>query len=306
MFCRFKYRTGMLRFFTSIFIFTFILLVTCALTGCSREAPPVKIDIDAAAGAIAETKTGEILFAKNADKRYPPASTTKVMTAIVAIEHMGLEEEIIPGDGVLQVEPTVIELEPGVSYSLKDLILAILIKSANDAAVAIAEGVAGSEERFVDMMNLKAGLLGMEDTHFETATGLPTGVYDRQYTTAGDLVKMMRYAIRYGVILEALSQKENYISGSDGKEIYLKTHNRVLLRSDDAPWGKTGYTIEARRTFVGADPSFSPRIVFSLLKSDDLWGDITEMKIRGIEAYKRRHTPALLRVIKWFAGLFRT
>ena len=116
----------------------------------------------------------------------------------------------------------------------------------------------------------------MENTYFATASGLPTGKRDSQYTTARDLAHMMRYALRYNIILDLMSQKELEIFGSDNKVIYLKTHNKALLRSEKAPWGKTGYTKEAKRTFVGTDPSYRPVIVFGLLQSTDLWNDITK------------------------------
>ncbi|MEA3489758.1 MAG: serine hydrolase [Candidatus Omnitrophota bacterium] len=277
----------------------FFAVYVLVLAGCTRELPPVEVDVNAKSAMITGARTGEMLYEKDPDKRYPPASTVKVMTAVVAVENMPLESEIVPTKKALRVEPTVAGLKTGVGYKLRDLLAAILIKSANDAAVAIAESVSGSETRFVELMNAKAVEIGMNDTRFANASGLPTGKKDRQYSTARDLAKMMRYALRYRVILDEMSKKEAYISGTDGREIYLKTHNKALLRYNDAPWGKTGYTIEARRTFVGVDPSLNPMVVFSLLKSNDLWDDIMTLKRKGLEIYEEKRKNFFTDLIDW-------
>jgi len=139
----------------------------------------------------------------------------------------------------------------------------------------------------------------MYNTYFENASGLPAGKKDRQYTTAEDLVLMMKYAAGHKIILELMSQKEADIYGSDMRKIHLATHNKTLLWREDAPWGKTGYTKEARRTFTGIDPSFRPRIVFALLQSNDLWDDINELKDQGLEAHRQRHRTFLSDLIEW-------
>jgi len=281
-----------------VFVLCFAL---CAmlLAGCSREVPPVEINVDAGAAMIAEAKNGKILFEKNPDRRFPPASTAKVMTAIVAIERIPLTKDMVVSRRAVRVAPTVAGLRSGTEYQMRDLIDAILIKSANDAAVVIAEGVAGSEKEFARLMNAMAKELGMENTYFANATGLPAGKNDRQYTTAEDLVKMMRYAMRYKVILKAMSKKEADIYGSDGRRIHLGTHNKALLRDSEAPWGKTGYTKQARRTFVGVDPSPDPHITFALLRSDDLWNDITTLNDRGLEIYRRNHRTLVSDLVRW-------
>jgi len=282
----------------------YLLYISLALlisvsTGCARTTNPVEIDVNAQTAVIIDAGNGKVLFEKNADSRFPPASTAKVMTAIVAIESLSPEKEIVAGKNVARVEPTVAPLAAGVRYRLRDLLHAILIKSANDAAVVIAEGVAGSEEGFVKLMNEEAGKIGMTDTYFATVSGLPTGKKDEQYTTARDLAKMMRYALRHKAILEIMSKREARIRGSDGREIYLKTHNRALFRSDEAPWGKTGYTKQARRTFVGTDPSMTPRVIFALLRSNDLWNDITTLKDRGLELYEESHRTIISDIAEW-------
>ena len=288
--------------YSILFIACCILIATCILAGCRREMPEVDVSVNGKAAMIMDARNGRVLFEKASKTEYPPASTAKVMTAIVAIESMPLDGEITPGKKAVYVEPTVAGLKAGVSYKLEDLIAAILIKSANDAAVAIAEGVSGSEERFAELMNIKAKDIGMNDTYFANASGLPTGKQDKQYTTAHDLAIMMRYALRYEIIIETMSKPEMKIFGSDGREIYLKTHNKALLKEEDASWGKTGYTREARRTFAGVDPSADPHVVFSLLKSNDLWKDIRTLKNDGLVLYYLSRRTRLGDLIGWIKG----
>ncbi|MFH1797900.1 MAG: serine hydrolase [Candidatus Omnitrophota bacterium] len=261
-----------------------VILLILAAVGCEREA---RLDINARTAVIVNARTGRLIYKKNVNEKFPPASTSKIMTAIVAIENLALDEKVIPSKNITKVEPTAAPLNPGVEYVLKDLIYAMLVKSANDAALAVAEGVSGSEVKFVELMNEKARGINMRNTYFANASGLPTGIKDNQYTTAEDLAKMMRYALRYGIILDAVSKKEENIRGSDGKNIHLRTHNNTLFREGGEAWGKTGYTKEAKRTFVGVDPSSEPKIIFALLQSDDLWNDIVKLKEYGLKASKR-------------------
>ncbi|MBD3426508.1 MAG: hypothetical protein GF409_04695 [Candidatus Omnitrophica bacterium] len=278
------------------------VIAVCFLAGCSRSAEEaVDISVNARSAVIMEARSGQVLFEKSPGNKYPPASTTKVMTAIVAFENMNLSDEIVPRKGALNVEPTVAGLKADVKYRLKDLLKAILIKSANDAAVVIAEAVAGSEDEFARMMNEKAREIGMEDTYFATASGLPTGRDDSQYTTSIDLARMMRYALRYPVLVRFMSKKEATIKGSDGIGIQLKTHNRSLYSDNGASWGKTGYTRQARRTFVGVDPSPRTHIIIALLKSNALWSDIDTLKNDGLKLYRKKNRSFLANVLDWIS-----
>ncbi len=282
----------------ALYTVRYMLVVLLTLTGCAKE-PPIDISVNAKCAIIVEAKNGRVLFEKNSEDKFPPASPTKVMTAIVAIEQVPLEKKITPTRNATRVEPTVAGLKEGVKYTVRDLIAAMLIKSANDAAVTVAEGIGGSKEQFIRLMNVRAKKLGMKDTYFATASGLPTGKKDKQYTTAKDLAVMMRYALKHKVLYEAMSQKGADIYGSDGRKIRLKTHNRSLYREGKEAWGKTGYTREAKRTFTGTDPSSKPRIVFALLQSDNLWHDIGELKDGGLQLYERRHRNFLKDLFKW-------
>lgn len=278
-----------------------LLLAACILSGCSNKT--IQMDVNGEGAVICEMRNGAVLFEKNPDTRFPPASTAKIMTAIIAIENFPLDKEIIPTEEAVNIEPTVAGLSAGVKYNLKDLVEALLIKSGNDAARVIATHIAGDEASFSDMMNAKASELGMENTYFANASGLPTGKKDSQYITAKDLCILMRYAAKNEILLKIMSIKEKEIEGDDQKKIKLKTHNRSLFMSDTAPWGKTGYTREAKRTFAGVDPSFEPRIAFALLRSEDLWNDILALNDQGIKAYEFNHRSLFQRIAGWVKGL---
>ena len=278
-----------------------LLLAAFALSGCSNET--IQMDVSGKGAVICEMRSGEVLFEKNPDRKFPPASTAKVMTAIIAVENVPLDEEIVPTEEAVDVEPTVAGLTAGVKYSLESLVEALLIKSGNDAARVIAHHIAGDEAAFSNLMNAKALELGMENTYFANASGLPTGRKDSQFITAKDLCILMRYAARNETLLRVLSVKEKDIKGDDEKSISLKTHNRSLFMRDDAPWGKTGYTREARRTFAGVDPSLEPKIVFALLKSNNLWEDILALNDQGIAAYEFNHRSLFKRIAGWMTGL---
>jgi D-alanyl-D-alanine carboxypeptidase len=116
---------------------------------------------------------------------------------------------------------------------------------------------------------------------------------------------MMHYAVRYRFLLTMMSKKETTIRGSDGRDIRLKTHNKSLYSAPEALWGKTGYTQEARRTFVGVDPSTRPRIIVSLLKSDALWDDIATLKKEGLALYNEKHGNVFSRALRWITGHWR-
>lgn len=273
---------------TCYFVAVMMLGVSFVITGCGRAPEPQTIehlDLAAESAIIKRVSDGKVVYAKDPDKRFPPASTTKVLTAIVALENMSLTDTIEVSRNAAGTTPTVVHLEAGKSYRLADLLAAILIRSGNDAAVAIAEGVAGSEEEFAEMMNEKARQIGMTCSNFERASGLPAGRPDRQYTTSRDLAKLMLYAKRYDIVLQLLSRPEAHIRSTDGNRIRIRTNNRTLVWDDDAPWGKTGYTREARRTFVGVEPSLEPRFVFALLRSNDLWEDIRTLNRSGRDLF---------------------
>jgi D-alanyl-D-alanine carboxypeptidase len=266
-----------LRFFS-----TFLLLLCFSFPSEASKALPKPV-LSARAAIVVDSKTGKILYSKNPDLKLPPASTTKVMTALLALERLPLERRVVISHQAVNVEPSKADLTLGASYKVNELIVAILVSSSNDAAVALAEAMAGTEEKFAELMNAKAKNLRMNDTHFLNATGLPVkNSRQKQHTTASDLAKLMRVAAKDKRIDKVMGITMAYICGSDGKTIFLKSHNKMLWKTPRFVKGKTGWTIASKHTFVGTNYEPKKKIIFSMLSSEEPWTDIQTLATFGM------------------------
>ncbi len=242
--------------------------------------------LSAQSAVVMDLKNGGILYGKNPHLRLPPASTAKLMTALVVLENIPADTRVAVSRNAAQMARSVAGLTPGATYLVQDLVIAALVSSSNDAAVALAEAVSGNERDFAILMNRKAAQLGMRDTHFVNATGLPDK-RERQYSTAYDLSLLMRRAIRDRRIDQTLAITTYFIRGSDQKDIFIKNHNKMLWRSPYFVKGKTGWTYASRHTFVGTDYSQEKKIAFALLSSTEPWPDIQKLATFGL-LLKRR------------------
>ncbi len=239
--------------------------------------PAYAEDIQSKAAVVMDAGTGRVLYAKNPELRLMPASTTKLMTALVVIEKANLKDVVTVSRKASNTAPTRAGLRAGDTVTIETLLYAALMKSANDAAVALAEGVAGSEEEFVQLMNRKALAIGANDTHFINANGLPG---KGQYITAYDLTKIMRQAIKYPVLKEILGTRITEISTETGKTMFIKNTNKLLWSDEDLLGGKTGYTNQARHCFVSAGEKDKDTLIVALLGSprrDLLWKETEEL-----------------------------
>ncbi len=230
-----------------IYLFSFILctlLITIGQAGAvPRRAVPVK-------AAVVMDSTGTVLYAKFPNARLAPASTVKLVTAMVAIDHLRADEVVKisrNASGVRSIPPA---LCPEEEMTVSDLLHLALIRSINSSAVALAEATAGTEEAFVVLMNRKAQELGAQDTLFANASGLPRS--GTQYSTASDLTLIMKAALSYPLIREILATKAYTIRTPAGREIFLENSNHLLWEDQAVILGKTGYTGNARHCFVGA------------------------------------------------------
>ena len=195
---------------------------------------------DAAAAAVIEEKTGRVLYAVHEDAELPMASTTKIMTALLAIDHCDLNETVVAGENAYGVPGTSIYLEKGEALSLEQMLYGLLLASGNDAAVAIAEHVAGSVEEFAGMMNDRALSLGCEHTHFNTPHGLPAAEH---YTSALDLCRIAREAMSRPAFRRIVSTQRALIPWQGhGADRVLNNKNRLLSTYPGALGIKTGYT----------------------------------------------------------------
>ena len=270
------------------FLFVF-LLFTFHLFLLSASAEEIK----SRAAVVMDAVTGRVLYAKNPDLKLLPASTTKLMTALVVLERANLKDVTTVSAHAAAAPPTKAGLKAGDKVTIETLLYAALMKSANDAAVALAEAVGGSEEAFVTLMNRKALAIGADDTHFVNANGLPLA---GQYITAYDLSKIMRQAIKYPVLKEILGTRITEVSTETGKTMFIKNTNRLLWSDDELLGGKTGYTRRARHCFVCAGERDNETIILALLGApsrDLLWKEAEELMDFGIKVVNKTEEPVI-------------
>jgi serine-type D-Ala-D-Ala carboxypeptidase (penicillin-binding protein 5/6) len=227
----------------------------------------------AASAMLLDVSSNRVLYAKNIDRRVFPASTTKVMTAILALELLPLNKYVTVGPRALLVPETKLSLRAGEQYMVKDLLYAALLKSANDAVVVLAEAMAGSQSQFVVMMNEKARDVGAHNTRFANAHGLPSP--GAQYTTARDMAAIYRAALKYPVFREIISYKFHIMYSKDGRRFFLKSHNKSLfLNWKRNIYGKTGFTQQAQSCFVGYYRKGQSTYIVDIFGSRKRWEDI--------------------------------
>lgn len=220
---------------------TLFIFFTLSLYGQIDKDGLDKLNVEAL--LVKNLTNGEIIYSKEAVKIIKPASLTKIMTAILAIERQNLNLPVTITKEMIQVEPTKAGYKEGEVILLEDLVKAAMIKSDNDAAMAVAIAVGGSVSNFVGMMNQKALELGMGDTHFTNPCGFDIGEH---HSTPIDLLKLAEYAILNPFFNEITRQNQHvYYSLDTNRKFVAKTHNYLLNRYEYAVGVKTGYTSKA-------------------------------------------------------------
>lgn len=203
----------------------------------------------AAKAWIVIDENDSVLSEKYPSAKLPPASTVKLVTAMVALDRLDPAAGVTVSNRARSIRSGKPRLSAYEVLTVSDLLHLALMRSINSAAVALAEAAGGSENAFVALMNQKAKEIGANDTHFETASGLPKG---RQYTTARDLTIILKKALTYPLIREILGKKEWLVKTAAGRELYLSNTDNLLWSRTDMIGGKTGFTCNARHCFVGA------------------------------------------------------
>lgn len=232
------------------------------------------ISLTADSAILMDPWTKRVLYSKNLEKPFSPASTVKIMTALVVLEKSHLKKKVRVSRFASSMEPSKVHIEEGEMYLTEDLLKALLLNSANDASVALAESVAGSEEAFVEIMNEMAKDIGARNTNFKNSSGLPV---EGQYSTTYDLSLMMREAMKDKRFVDIMKLKNIDIKElTSGRRIKLKNHNKSLWK--DIPYlmlGKTGYTKKAEHCFAGyIHYNRWHKVVVVILKSKKLWSDL--------------------------------
>lgn len=242
-------------------------------------------NISAHSACLIEAESGRVLYSKHSTKRMPMASTTKVMCAIVALESgIPLDTEIKVPKEAVGIEGSSVYLKQNEVVSFEMLLYALMLSSANDAAVAIACVVGGSVEDFVVLMNKKANELGLADTNFTN----PHGLYDENhYTTAENLAKIMAYAMKNQDFAKITSSKSKTFAREDGTSFILSNHNRLLKTYDGVIGGKTGFTKKSGRCLVTCAERNGLKLIAVTLNAPDDWNDHTQLYEFGFANYER-------------------
>jgi serine-type D-Ala-D-Ala carboxypeptidase (penicillin-binding protein 5/6) len=258
-------------------------------------------DLTARAAVLMDANTGRILYQKEGDLRLPPASTTKVMTAIVTLESQRkLSDTLSVSKEATRVPPSKLYLRPGQSLTIEELLYGLMLASANDGSVVLAEGIGGSVERFTDLMTKKAHALGATDTHFTNPHGLTAPDH---YSSARDLAVIFRYAMKNPLFREIVQTKFSSVNTTAvvrkkvvPRRISVRNHNRLLWGFDGALGGKTGYTHAAQKCFVGAVQRNGITLIVAILGARDQWGDTKRLLEYGFDHYDAlRLTPQTVR-----------
>ncbi|SFD51659.1 D-Ala-D-Ala carboxypeptidase DacF. Serine peptidase. MEROPS family S11 [Lentibacillus persicus] len=237
---------------------------------------------DSKSAVLIERDTGKMLFDKNMHEQLPPASMTKVMTLLLIME--ALDHEKISKDEIIRVSEQAasmggsqVFLETGEEMSVNDLLKAIAVASANDASVALAERIAGSEKAFVEEMNKKAEALGLENTNFQNSTGLPA---DDHYSTAYDMAVMAKELLKYESITDYTSIYDDYLRKGEENEFWLVNTNKLIKSYPGADGLKTGYTNEAKYCLTATGEKEGMRVIAVAMGAEttkERNADITKM-----------------------------
>jgi len=230
---------------------------------------------------LIDANTGRILFEKNPHVKMPMASTTKIMTALVALEYGNLEDEVIITKEAVGIEGSSIYLREGEIMSLEDLLYGLMLRSGNDAAVAIAIHVGGNLENFIDLMNKKAKEIGAVNTNFTNPHGLHD---DLHYTTAYDLALITREAFKYEEFAKIAGTK-SYISNRVENNYYYNK-NKTLWEYKGGDGVKTGYTMRAGRCLVSSATRNGHRLIAVSLNARDWFNDNYKLLDFGFENFK--------------------
>ena len=252
------------------------------------------------AAIVMDVRTGQVLYAREIHRRWAPASTTKILTAMLAIERLSPDLTITIGPrAAAQRSGSSIGLEAGERWRVEDLLLAMMVRSANDAAVAVAEAVGGSVERFAAIMNVRARQLGAQRSHFVTPHGLDAPDH---YSTAYDLALIARHALQ-NPRLASLVRRQTWTLARDGRESQTFTNtNRLLNRYAGADGVKTGWTSASGESLVASATRDHWQLIAVVLDSRDLYRDVEQLLDYGFYGFlplrvaERGETVATVRV----------
>ncbi len=260
------------------FIFTILNINAIAETEDKKD-----IGIEGECGILIEATSGRVLYENNAEARRAPASTTKIMTALIVLENAELDSVVTVPQAAVGIEGSSVYLGLGERLTVKELLYALMLRSGNDAATALALHVSNNINEFAELMNIKANELGLENTNFQNPTGLPD---EEHYTTAHDLAIIAAEAMKNDVFKQIVATEKINISW-DGKDCdrLLVNKNKMLFQYDGANGIKTGYTMAAGRCLVASATRNGMTLISVVLNSSPMYKDCSEMLDYGFNNF---------------------
>lgn len=279
----------------SIVMIITALIISATIIPTPSFASEIKVDLaeNAKSAILIERDTGTVLFEKNSDERLSPASMTKIMTMLLIMEALEdgkiqWNEKVRTSEYAASMGGSQVFLEEGEEMTVDELLRAISISSANDASVAMAERIAGSEKQFVKMMNQKAKELGLKDTKFQNATGLPA---KNHYSSARDMAILAKELLKHEKITNYTSQYESYLREGTDKKFWLVNTNRLVKFYPGVDGLKTGFTKEAKYCLTATAKKGDMRViavVFGAPTSKERNKLITEMFDYAFSQYETK------------------
>ncbi|WP_442594672.1 D-alanyl-D-alanine carboxypeptidase family protein [Neobacillus sp. D3-1R] len=249
--------------FISMMILTFLLFSLISPVAMAEEKNKTDLVNEVKSAILIERDTGTVIYEKNSQEQLPPASMTKIMTMLLIMEaidegRLSWEEKVRASEYAASMGGSQIFLEPGEEMTVKELLKGIAIGSGNDASVAMAERIGGSEEAFVEMMNKKAKELGLKNTKFQNTTGLPASDH---YSTAYDMAMMAKELLKYDKITQFTGQYEDYLRETTDKKFWLVNTNKLVRFYPGVDGLKTGFTREAKYCLTATAEKNGMRVI---------------------------------------------
>lgn len=243
--------------------FCITIIIACnILCICKINADEEKVVKYAKSAVLIDGDSGRILYEKSAHNKVSVASTTKIMTCIIVIENGNLGDMVTPSDYAIAMPKVKMHLDSKDKYKLEDLLYAMMLESYNDVAVAVAEHIAGSVEKFAELMNIKAKDIGMKDTNFVTPNGLDA---KNQYSTAYDMALLGMYATNNELFVKITNTRNYSFVSENGRRVSVSNKDAFLDKMSDAIGINTGFTGNAGYCFVGALKNENKKLISCVL-----------------------------------------
>jgi D-alanyl-D-alanine carboxypeptidase (penicillin-binding protein 5/6) len=255
-----------------VIISTMVLMFVSFSARDAVYAAPSYPNVTAKAAIVMDATTGKVLYSKNAEERHFPASTTKMMSLIVALEHGNLDDLVTTSANAATTDGSTLWLIQGERLKMIDLLYGIMLISGNDATVAVAEHISGSVENYAKLMTETAHEIGAKDTNFTNSSGLPD---PNHYTTAHDLARIAAYGYKIPLFTQIVSTQHKTIQSWAGKtpERDLYNENKMLWLYEGGNGVKTGYTDAAGRCLVSGAKRNNMQLISVVLDSETMWDD---------------------------------